>query len=147
MATSIIIAGGGVTAKYQPKFIESVRSMFDRKIQTIEKLGLIKERRSAIIELVNCLATEVLQLAEYFPKRTEENLTILQKEFSQPCYSHFSEIASDPYFKDSALNTVCMNLDYKNAYTLAKNQMRLPKARLRHILKKVSSQLLKVVKL
>lgn len=138
---------GGVTAKYQPEFINSVKQLFERKMEYIIQLGLVKERQAAIIELANCLATHVSQLAVYFPKKTEQNLQALEREFSESAYDYFTEVQSLDYFKDGALNTACVNRDYRRAYAIACANASSPRNRIRHIIKRASSSILRHIRL
>lgn len=138
---------GGVTAKFQPNFINSVKALFERKLEFITRHNLTNEKRTAVIELANCLATHVTQLATYYPKNREENLKILEKEFQDATYDSFAKYTSDPYFQPNALNTACINLDYRNAYEIAYSDSRKIKSRVRLIIKKASSALLRHIKL
>jgi len=136
---------GGITSKYQPKFIECCRLLFNRKMEALPLFNNPRARRTTIIELVNCLGSQVSQLAEYFPKNREANIESLRKEMSDPIYKYFDEVIDNPYFKDGALNTACAHRDYMAAYNIAERKMRRPKTRLRCLAKKVATILLKVI--
>ena len=138
---------GGVTAKYQSNFINSVKKLFEYKMEFVNAHNLEREKRTAVIELANCLATQALQMAEYFPNRTQENLKELEAEFKDPVYTCFEEYKSDPYFQKGNLNTACVNLDYKVVHNIAKKISSTPKNKLRHWIKIISSKLLTIVKL
>ncbi len=143
----ILYRWGGVTAKYQPNFLSSSKALFERKMEFLETIDFPEARRTAIIELVNCLASEVRQLAEYFPKQKEENIRKLKAEMANPIYDCFSKVKEDSYFVKGNLNEAVCSLDAEGAYDIAEHQRNKPKARLRHITKKLALKILKRVKL
>lgn len=138
---------GGVTAKYQPNFLSSAKALFKRKMEFLDSITYPEAKRTTIIELANCLSSEVKQMAEYFPKQKEDNLQKLKEEMSDPIYECFSQVKDDPYFVKGDLNEAVCRLDAETAYEIAEKQRNKPKAKFHRGIKTVALALLKHVKL
>lgn len=138
---------GGVTAKFQPHFIESAKKLYVRKIEFINQIDIPAGENPAIIELANCLASHVLQLVSYYPKQYEENLKIIEAEMSDSTYECFSKVKNNPYFQSGNLNEACVRLDSKSAVNIAYRMSRRPRARLRLMVKRLCAFVLRYVRL
>ncbi|MDE5642092.1 MAG: glycosyltransferase [Muribaculaceae bacterium] len=138
---------GGVTAKFQPNFLSSSKVLFRKKIDFAKKLNFDRAIKTSVIELANCLASHIVQLAEYYPSEREENIRKIIEEMSDPVYSCFAEFKDDKYFKDGNMNTFCVRLDAERAYDIAAGLRKSPKGRIRHYSKRLASFLLKYIRL
>jgi len=138
---------GGVTASYQPNIINDVKVLFNIKMEYIDKYGLYENKRTTVVELINCLASYVGQIAEYRPDDREKNLLEIKKEFQNPLYDCFEEYKDIPYFKDGDVNTACAHHDYLTAYSIAEKKSKLLKSTLRRCCKKICSTILKYIKI
>ena len=138
---------GGVTAKFQPNFLLSSKILFGKKIEFAKKINFDKAIRSSVIELANCLASHIVQLAAYYPSEREENIRKIKEEMSEPIYSCFAEFKDDKYFKEGNLNTFCARLDAEGAYNVAARLRSSVKGRVRHHAKCMASFLLKYIRL
>lgn len=143
----ILYRWGGVTAKYQPKFLASAQTLFQRKMEFLKTIDYPRARETSIIELVNCLASEVRQLAEYFPNQAEENIQKLRDEMSDPLYECFDEVKDNPYFVKGNVNEAVCHRNAEEAYNIATVILSTPKAKLRRLLKRGALAVLRHVKL
>lgn len=154
IASSLIITSkpiynyrwGGVTSRYQPFFLQSSKELFKRKMASISELENQRFERSTVIELVNCLATYVEQLAVYFPKDSMQNIAMIEKEMSDEIYGVFADYKDDSYFKDGRLNTACVNLDHRGAYAIACQKRDTLKSRFRRSIKRMLAFVLKYIR-
>lgn len=137
---------GGVTATYQPHFLEAAKTLFRRKMAFIEGIDYPQARQTAIIELVNCLSTHVSDLATYFP-RQKKNPDFLKAEMTDEIYVYFKEVEHNLYFEAGNLNDACRRLDWSEAYRIAAAQASSPKAKVKSVLRKIAARMLKYIKL
>lgn len=138
---------GGVTAKFQPKFLESSKVLYGRKMEVANELNFERAKVTATIELVNCLASHVMQVAQYFPKNREENIRQLQAEMADDIYDCFEIVKDNPYFVAGNLNTLCKQRDAEAAYKEAESMCKKPKAKMRFWIRKMSYRILKFITL
>ncbi len=112
---------GGITSGsgYKPNYLKCSKEAFRRKFEFLPNIPNKNARITSIVELANCLAAHVLQLAEYMPDKRDENIEILQKELKDPLYKVFNEIKGLEYLKDKQIRTACVNFDAERAYDLA----------------------------
>lgn len=121
--------------------------LFSQKMIFLKNIDYPRARQTAIIELVNCLAFEVQQMAEYFPKQAKENIQKLRDEMSDTMYECFDEVKDDPYFVKGNLNEAVCRRDAEGAYSVATLLLSTPKAKFRRLLKKGALAVLKYAKL
>lgn len=138
---------GGITSKYQPYFLASVKNLFKKKMDFLEKIDFPRAHRTSIIELVNCLASDIEQLTVYFPKQKKDNIEKLKTEMSDPIYNFFSEVKGDPYFVRGNLNEAVCRLDAENAYYIAEKKSKKPINKIRYFIKCCMSFFLRFIKL
>lgn len=134
---------GGVTSQYNPDFLNNVKKLFRKKVEFLKLRRNPRAYRTTIIELVNCLSTEVSQLAAYFPKEREKNIKKLKIELSDSIYSCFVEVKDDPYFVKGNLNEAVCKFDVETAYSIAETQANRPKAKIQMAIKKLALVILK----
>lgn len=128
---------GGVTSKYQPDFLKNCKSIFPMKIEGINLIGHPEFLETILIELVNCLASEVMQIATFFPKERNNNIARVKKEMQDPIYGEFTKISNHKYFKVGEINTFCVNLDAEGAYSAAEKRVKKTKNRIMRCAKKL----------
>lgn len=134
---------GGVTAKYNPHFLSNSKQLFKKKTEFLKTFHHTRAYRTTIIELVNCLSSDIVQLASFFPKEREKNINKLKIELSDSIYNCFMEVKDDPYFVKGNLNEAVCKFDVETAYSIAENQVNRPKAKIRMALKKMALSILK----
>lgn len=136
---------GGITAVFQPNLLESCKKLYSIKMANAEALNFEKAKLTATIELCNCLASYILQLATYYSRRPQQNIADLEKEFANTVYQNFTSICDHAYVKADGLRLACAQRNAEAAYNIACAMVRKPKNRLRIVVKKLCSSILKFI--
>lgn len=138
---------GGITSGYQPKFLESSKVLYNIKMNFIRNYHFSQFERTTVVEMINCLAGDIYQLAVYFPKQERNNIEKIKEEMNNPLYKSFEKYKDIPYFKKGDLNTATANLNAEEAYAIACHNRDKFKEKVKRIIKNIALVMLKYVKL
>lgn len=92
---------GGVTSHYMPRFLSDVKELYYIKKQELLRNNFDSGYRTIIIELKNCLKTEITQTLIY---KKQSNAQWLIEELKEPIYDDFTNLLATGYVPKSNLD-------------------------------------------
>ena len=137
---------GGVTSKFQPEFLQSIKHLVPVKLAFSERSGVERGRNTIPVELANCLATHIQQLVDYSRLTPEEIEREIEHEMADPIYACFESVRDIPYFKKGDLNTACVRLEARQAFSIARESHGSPKARAIRLLRKIMDPIVRLIR-
>ena len=111
---------GGLTTKYNDKFLEDSKRLFLLKEEMIKKYNYKKASIFTRIELKNVLKTEISQLIIYNKYKKDELVRRILEEIKDPIYKNIYDIECNSSFWNDPFVNAFKNQDALRMYRICK---------------------------